>query len=85
MYYMPVFNNLIYLHIPKCGGTSIENHLAKTMANTTIDNVLWYGFVEGIEYSLQHLSYWEMLNMCGENLKNFRIFATIRNPYHRIL
>ena len=76
---------LIFVHIPRCGGTSIENLL---FPRRTEDN-LWMGFVDPYHNrwqtgGLQHLMAWQIREEVGEAMFNacYR-FAIVRNPYAR--
>ena len=63
---MPILNDKIFIHIPKCGGTSIENAYGINTSNLTpnykiyfgreINNTSPYKHATGIGYVLQHLT-----------------------------
>jgi hypothetical protein len=92
---MPYFRelNLLFIHIPKTGGTSIEFHLKE---QTTME---LYRRAKGNEMltdpadrlaSLQHQPYLtlkkyaKLLSIPFDDPK-LRIFTVVRNPYHRIV
>jgi hypothetical protein len=92
---MPYYKeiNTLFLHIPKTGGTSLEEYLKRIYTQTLfsihkINNLLFEKYkIDGV--SLQHLTYKEiyqykeMLDIdFNENLK---IITIVRNPYDRIV
>jgi hypothetical protein len=92
---MPYYKelNLLFIHIPKTGGTSLENYL-KQKANQTVwsvglrQNILFDNFqIETV--SLHHLTYKDIYNyknMLGIDFNdNLKIITIVRNPYHRIV
>lgn len=62
---------IIFIHIPRCAGTSIKEAL-KTISNKAIDKP-W------------HLKLSEHPEKYQINLDNYFVFAFVRNPYDRIL
>lgn len=80
LYIMPLFNNnLLFIHIPKTGGTYLENKLKnyETGDNFGYDN-------QTLTYK-QHYTYNNYLKIYGnEKIKSFEIFTIIRNPYDRL-
>jgi hypothetical protein len=81
--------NILLVHIPKTGGTNIEDNL-KQICNQTLFS-LWKNDLLPEPYnkiSLQHqtyitlYNYKEKLNIDFENIK---IFSIVRNPYDRII
>ena len=95
---MPYFPeiNLLLLHIPKTGGSSIEKYLKKKLNIHDLTkehlyskysyNILDY---ELNGHSLQHLTYQEILynsEFLNFNLKNIKnIITVVRNPYERLI
>lgn len=97
---MPYFKNndinVLFIHIPKTGGSSIEEYLSYKY-NIKLDNSSLYLFTQDkrllnenmkINSSLQHLTY----NQIVENRKvlnihfdNIKIITIVRNPYERIV
>jgi hypothetical protein len=79
----------IFVHIPKCGGTSVESALF-TRDERTEEN-LWRGFVD--EYhnayqtgGLQHLKAYQIRHFLGRaEYDKFFKFAVVRNPYGRAI
>lgn len=86
---MPYYKqkNILFIHIPKTGGTVIENALKKKTKQTLFgNNKNWNEPYRGI--SPQHLFYntifknKEKLNVDFQNIK---VFSVVRNPYDRII
>jgi hypothetical protein len=92
---MIFFNQkIIFIHIPRCGGTSIEQNLwykefGKYFSfNETNERNLLQGFVD--KYSnqyqsdgLQHLTAYNIKKIYPEEFKKFYKFTFIRNPFSR--
>jgi hypothetical protein len=91
---MPYYKdlNLLFIHIPKTGGTSVEHYFKKTynqtLYSTRVNNhILFEKF--NIKSSLQHLTF---KNICEykntlevEINKDLKIITIVRNPYDRII
>ena len=96
---MPYFKNnkinLLFIHIPKTGGSSLEKYfsvkfnipLNKKSLMSTEDIREYYDKPE-INSSLQHLTY-NTINKYKDFFKidesNIKILAIVRNPYHKVL
>lgn len=95
---MPYFhnkkNNILLIHIPKTGGTSLENYFSKKF-NIKLDVKSLYMYLPKkqqvkikINTSLQHITYSTIfkykkeLNVCFDNIK---IITIVRNPYERLV
>lgn len=78
---MPIHESMkvVYIHIPKTGGTSIEEALGMK----TTDGQFW-GRRHDVDASKQHYSHTEMLNVRSDILDWFT-FVSIRNPWDRVL
>jgi hypothetical protein len=102
---MPYFKNenvnLLLIHIPKTGGSSLENYFAK-MFNITLNNSALFGSLphetivsnnintySNLQYSnLQHLLYKDIMkykSVFNIDLCNLKMIAIVRNPYNRII
>jgi hypothetical protein len=95
---MPYFNkndtNLLFIHIPKAGGTSLQLYFSEKY-NIPLNNKSLYGdFIEKhklqnkINTSLQHMKYltiFEYKDFFGINFDNINIITIVRNPYERII
>ena len=82
--------NLLFIHIPKTGGTSIEQFFGKKLKINKLTPIQYYSdnrkfFYKGV--SLQH----HTLQTIKEdpffkiNWENIKIISCVRNPYNRIL
>ena len=92
---MPYFNNdqvnLLFIHIPKTGGTSLEYYFSNKY-NIKLDNNSLYKFLDekliDVESSLQHLKYINIIknkDFFKINSNNLKIITIVRNPYNRII
>lgn len=88
---MPLFkeSNVLYIHIPKTGGTSIEDYFYQKKNNVRDINSLYSNrqfLFNG--HSLQHSTYKEVFEKqkyFGIDFSKVTILTTVRNPYHRII
>jgi len=80
----------IFIHIPKCGGTSIENIIWPNHEDRSEES-LWMGFVSKYHNKyqtggLQHLLAAQVMEEVGIGIFNsFYKFAIVRNPWDRIV
>jgi hypothetical protein len=87
---MPYFKNnttnTLFIHIPKTGGSSIENYLSN-FYNVKLDkNSLVSRNQESFERcSLQHLDLSTIMNHFKVEPNNLFIFTVVRNPYDRFM
>lgn len=90
---MPYFKkiNTLFIHIPKTGGTSVENYFYKKFNIEKTFETLFSTSNQKINgHSLQHCTYQELiqnnkyfsLDLKSEFLK---IISVVRNPYNRIV
>ena len=88
---MPYYEsvNLLFIHIPKTGGTVFENKLKKLYVQTLYsgigNNILPKPFNKT---SLQHQRYitlYENRMKLNINFENIKVFALVRNPYDRVI
>ena len=98
---MPYFRNdkrninLLYIHIPKTGGSTIEKYFSKkyrknrglTLKNLYSGNI--FNRLSGLFYgSPQHQSLRTLMRFrrrLGISRKNLKIIASVRNPYTRTI
>lgn len=90
---MPYFSskniNVLFIHIPKTGGSSVDNYFAQKI-NKTLDTSLYYEEKPSKFYgvSLQHQT---LQTIKGNpdffkiNWNNITLMTIVRNPYTRIL
>jgi len=87
---MPYYKekDLLFIHIPKTGGTNIENCIKQKYKQTLYSgrtNLLKYPYNN---LSLQHQFYNTIYNNRDKlniNFNNIKIFTVVRNPYDRII
>ena len=89
---MPLFRkaNVLLIHIPKTGGSSIEDYFfSKYREKCTIQNLLVrYEDIKLNGHSPQHCTYSELYKMSeilDLNFDELEIISCVRNPYHRII
>jgi len=76
---------IIFVHIPRTAGTSFEHFLGLNNKESWWDleyNYITPGSPKKSIKALQHLSYSEYVNRV-DNIRDFFIFAIVRNPYTR--
>jgi hypothetical protein len=97
---MPYFKNddvnILFIHIPKTGGSSIEAYLSEKY-NIQLNEKSLYMFMDNekmikenisINSSLQHMTYNQIVEynrVFNIDFNNIKIFAVVRNPYKRII
>lgn len=81
---MPIINkhNLIFIHIPKTGGTSIEQSL-NFNGDIKGDKKKWYGNINN--YELDHSTIKYLIENCENYDKKYLKFCVVRNPYERLV
>jgi hypothetical protein len=81
---MPYFKkeNILFIHIPKTGGTSVERFFSKTTPN----NIALMGHEKGSDITLQHTPYETLMKDKKEFISpDAKIITIVRNPYERIM
>jgi len=92
---MPYFKkndvNLLFIHIPKTGGTSIEEYFSNKY-NIALNNSIIYGYNASLNISvhasLQHILYKTILTYKNEfeiDNNNLEIMTIVRNPYDKVI
>jgi hypothetical protein len=88
---MPYYKdiNVLFIHIPKTGGTVIENNIEKhtpqKLFSGKTNNLLDFPYNKK---SLQHQFYTTIYNFRDKlnvNFDNIKIFSVVRDPYDRII
>ena len=89
---MPYYKskNILFIHIPKTGGTVIENEIKKKSRQTLYccvkqNSLLPFPFNK---CSLQHQFYtilYKFRNKLNINFNNIKVFSVVRNPYDRVI
>jgi hypothetical protein len=85
-------NNIIFLHIPKTGGNSIQDALRNYSQDKIVVRNSWQdGFerfsVESEKYEklTKHSNLNDYFGALGDNFFKYRVFTVIRNPFDRLV
>jgi len=87
---MPFFRslNILFIHIPKTGGSSIEQYLC-IKSNTKLMNLeLFMSTSKLWDHSSQHATYQELYDkkdILNIDFNSIQIITAVRNPYERAL
>ena len=92
---MPLLDEKIFIHIPKCGGTSIEKAYGINTSNLKPNYKVYFGreinkaspykHKEGIGYILQHLTSNELKERLGLKYIFENTFTIVRDPLTRYI
>jgi hypothetical protein len=100
---MPYFKNndinILFIHIPKTGGTSVDYYFSSKFNIILNEDSLFSTFSEeeklnninnniNIKSNLQHITYTEIIeynNIFNIDFDNIKIITIVRNPYERII
>jgi hypothetical protein len=88
---MPYFKtiNILFIHIPKTGGTSIENYIySKYNIKRTLSSLYSNLIFTFNNHSYQHSTYLELYtnkDYLEIDFDNLKIISVVRNPYYRII
>ena len=97
---MPYFKNdginVLFIHIPKTGGSSLESYFSSKF-NISLNNKSLFGFIKDkellnenieIKSSLQHITYNQVVKhskIFNIDFDNIKIITVVRNPYERLV
>jgi hypothetical protein len=79
--------NLLFIHIPKTGGTSFEKYMSKRY-DIPLDNKSLFNMKKGETSTYQHFTLqniWKRRKEFGIHEDGLRIIAFVRNPYDRVI
>jgi hypothetical protein len=87
---MPYYEkgNLLLIHIPKTGGTSVNKYLYKRYKAKKCAKTLYnYHKNDPIKHPLQHATLDEIIKYKSDivDINTVRIITIVRNPYHRVI
>ena len=87
---MPYFrqDNILFIHIPKTGGTSVEQYFCrKYKMRLDAKSLSSNRPIPKYNSSLQHMTYETIINNKDEFklMENLTIITIVRNPYNRII
>ncbi len=89
-YYKTKDINLLFIHIPKTGGTSVDKYLLQKY-NIKWNNLSLHTVGSDLKFNnhvLQHVSYQNIIdnnNLFNIDFNNLKIITITRNPYHRFV
>jgi hypothetical protein len=75
--------NIIFIHIPKCAGTTIEKIIGTSTEQQYFCN--WKTTKKGQLKTSQHFTYLELKKELKVNWKDYYAFSVVRNPYQRFV
>ncbi len=84
-------NKIIFIHIPKTGGQSIENYFLRINDLSNKDKASLFLFKNSHESNMSRsnahltLEMYEKYYFGGEIPEDFKIFSVVRNPYNRFV
>lgn len=87
---MPYFKkeNILFIHIPKTGGTSVDKYFLKKHNEDVGVDKLIHPIVKYNNIAYQHLQLQTVYNereRFNIDFNNIQILTIVRNPYHRIM
>lgn len=77
-----ITHKCIFVHVPKTGGTTIENHLGMTGKVRDLDMRIQYN---GINAAWRHLPAITLREIYPEIYESYYKFSFVRNPYDRVV
>ena len=91
---MPYFHNkdvnLLFIHIPKTGGSSLETYFSKKFNMPLNDSTLFNTAKRFKGVSFQHQTYQSLITYpqifkIDNSHNNLKILSVVRSPYHRLI
>src|SRR3989338_1034910 len=87
---MPIYHSyrVIYIHIPKTGGTSIEKYFGQQFSISKVYPEFLWGNDREKGVIMHHLTCQQMLTLgyvSTETFSSYLKFAIVRNPYDRLV
>lgn len=89
---MPYYKNIntLFIHIPKTGGSSLENYLQnkspQTLFSGPVNDIMPHEHLKKISLQHQTLHHiWKYKKILNVNFNNLTILTIVRNPYDRII
>lgn len=77
---------ILFIHIPKCGGTSIEKFFDMMDRKLLYYDLNAFKF-DGVDFAMQHLTpkYLKQHEISSEIYHSYTKFTIVRNPYRRVV
>ena len=76
-------HKLLFIHIPKTGGTSVESKFKLIRKNELYEEKIVK--IDGILFAKQHWLPYLIEKEFPEKFKNYKKFCIVRNPYTRVI
>lgn len=75
--------NTVFIHIPKCAGTTIE----KILGTSSTEEFFDYNQrqINNTKKTPQHFTYAELKSQLDINWSDYYVFSVVRNPYSRFI
>ena len=87
-YFQNKYINLLFIHIPKTGGTSLERYFSKKFSIPLNEKSLYTPVKRFKGISFQHQTYQSLINNPQQfhiNYNNLKILTVVRCPYNRLI
>lgn len=85
-------HRFIFIHIPKTGGNSVQNILREYSEDEIVATEAYQDGVERFEVRnkkfeglVKHSTLNDYYRVLGDDLKNYYVFTTIRNPFDKLV
>ena len=77
-------HKILFIHIPKTGGTTIGNIVHPNIKIADTDKMYRDHLDDPKKLSVKHKYYSDYKDIIGEDIKNYFVFSFVRNPYSRL-